>query len=170
MQAKNRTRRVTVLMSRSFLRALPLPLQNLTKNFFVFLTNPKQFTHEGNDGWSAQAKPSGCSQPTCMPLTIFTRCFSHQPRSTFPPTSGACGAVVVECHAGSPGGISHGVETGPSASGTAREVESVLGAPSNAVCNPNPKQTQHGNDRQSYYPDLLRAAAPSPPPLSNLCP
>ncbi len=52
------------------------------------------------------------------------------------------------------------VETGPStqASGSARVVAPALEAPSNAISNPNPKQTQHGNDRRFYYPDLLRAA------------
>ena len=52
------------------------------------------------------------------------------------------------------------VETGPStqASGPAREVAPVLGAPSNALSNPNPKQTQHGNDCRIFYPDLLHAA------------
>ena len=52
------------------------------------------------------------------------------------------------------------VEAGPStqAPGSARQVAPALGAPLNAVSNPNPKQTQHGNDRRFYYPDLLLAA------------
>ena len=50
------------------------------------------------------------------------------------------------------------VEDGPKASGSARDIAPALGAPSNAISNPNPKQTQHGNDRRIYYPDLLRAA------------
>ena len=51
------------------------------------------------------------------------------------------------------------VETGPGiqAPCSAREVATALGAPSNSISNPNPKQTQHGNDRR-FYPDLLRAA------------
>ena len=52
------------------------------------------------------------------------------------------------------------VETGPSiqAPGPARDIAPALGAPSNAVSNPNPKQTQHGNDCRIFYPDLLHAA------------
>ena len=50
------------------------------------------------------------------------------------------------------------VEAGPKASGSARDIAPALGAPSNAISNPNPKQTQHGNDRRFYFPDLLRAA------------
>ena len=51
------------------------------------------------------------------------------------------------------------VEAGPStqAPGSARQVAPALGAPLNAISNPNSKQTQHGNDRR-FYPDLLRAA------------
>ena len=52
------------------------------------------------------------------------------------------------------------VEAGPStqAPGSARQVAPALGAPLNAISNPNSKQTQHGNDRRFYFPDLLRAA------------
>ena len=52
------------------------------------------------------------------------------------------------------------VEAGPStqAPDSARQVAPALGAPLNAISNPNSKQTQHGNDRRFYYPDLLRAA------------
>ena len=49
------------------------------------------------------------------------------------------------------------VETGQ-ASGSARDTAPALEAPSNAISNPNSKQTQHGNDRRIYFPDLLRAA------------
>ena len=51
------------------------------------------------------------------------------------------------------------VEAGPSipAPGSARVVAPALGAPNNAISNPNPKQTQRGNDCR-FYPDLLRAA------------
>ena len=49
------------------------------------------------------------------------------------------------------------VETGQ-ASGSARDIAPGLEAPSNAISNPNSKQTQHGNDRRFYFPDLLRAA------------
>jgi hypothetical protein len=44
------------------------------------------------------------------------------------------------------------VETGPSiqAPGSARDIAPALGAPSNAISNSNPKQTQHGNDRRFY--------------------
>ena len=49
------------------------------------------------------------------------------------------------------------VETGQ-ASGSARDIAPALEAPSNAISNPNSKQTQHGNDRRFYFPDLLRAA------------
>ena len=49
------------------------------------------------------------------------------------------------------------VETGQ-ASGSARDTAPALEAPSNAISNPNSKQTQHGNDRRFYFPDLLRAA------------
>ena len=52
------------------------------------------------------------------------------------------------------------VEAGPStqAPGSARQVAPALGAPLNAIGNPNSKQTQHGDDRRCYFPDLLRAA------------
>ena len=49
------------------------------------------------------------------------------------------------------------ITLGPStqAPGSARQVAPALGAPLNAISNPNSKQTQHGNDRRFYYPDLL---------------
>ena len=49
------------------------------------------------------------------------------------------------------------VETGQ-ASGSARDTAPASAAPSQAISNPNSKQTQHGNDRRFYFPDLLRAA------------
>ena len=51
------------------------------------------------------------------------------------------------------------VKAGPSiqAQGSARDVAPALGAPSNAISNPNLKQTQHRNNRR-FYPDLLHAA------------
>ena len=55
------------------------------------------------------------------------------------------------------------VEAGPStqAPGSARQVAPALGAPLNAISNPNSKQTQHGNDRR-FYRDLLRAPIGEP--------
>ena len=55
------------------------------------------------------------------------------------------------------------VEAGPSipAPGSARHVAPALGAPLIAISNPNPKQTQHGNDRR-FYRDLLRAPIGKP--------
>ena len=55
------------------------------------------------------------------------------------------------------------VEAGPSipAPGSARHVAPALGAPLIAISNPNPKQTQHGNDRR-FYRDLLRAPIGEP--------
>ena len=55
------------------------------------------------------------------------------------------------------------VETGPSiqAPGSVRDVAPALGAPSNAISNSNPKQTQHGNGRR-FYLDPLRAAIGEP--------